>query len=151
MNKNKALIKELNSLLKGVHMGEDTFKTYRDKAMDESLKTEMEEMLSIFDNQKRALIAYVKKLDGEAKDSLGIGGEISSTFEKLKDMFMDSDKDILNHAIKSLDMGIKGMEKVIDSCKKIDAEKYIVEDLEAMLDDYKDTAGRLHILSKETI
>lgn len=151
MNKNKNLIKELNSMLKGINMGEDTFKIYKDKAKDESLKSEIEEILSIFNSQKGTITSYIEKLGGDAKESLGVGGEIASTFEKLKDAFLDKDKDILNHALKAVDMGVRGAEEVVNSCKKINTEDSIMKSLNEMLDQYKDASNRLQVLSKETV
>lgn len=146
MDKNNEIVKELNDFLRGIHMGYDTFKIYEDKAQDKYLKDELSKVLSTFTSQKAKIISYIDEFNGDAKDSLGIGGEVASMFEKLKDIFMNNDEEILNNALKAMDMGIKSSEKVIFSLDNISTDKSIVNTIDNMVNEYKILFDKLNKL-----
>lgn len=148
MDKNKELIKELNKFLKGIHMGADTFRVYQDKAKNQDVKNELTRSIFIFREQEEKVTSYIKKLGGEATDSLGVGGEIASMFEKLKDMFINNDKEVLEHAINAIDMGIEGGNNLLNSYKDEHLDKSIFQSLNEMVSEYKSINNRLEILYK---
>ena len=92
MENNKAILKELNKFLKGIKMGTETFKKYEEKAQDGKLKHQLSHILSIFHSHDQKISAAVLELGGKVHDSLGIEGEMALMFEKLKEVFVDTDK-----------------------------------------------------------
>ncbi|MGL5757002.1 MAG: DUF2383 domain-containing protein [Paraclostridium sp.] len=148
MDKNKELIMELNKFLRGIHMGADTFRVYQDKAKSQEVKNELSRIMFIFREQDEKVSSYIKKLGGEPADSLGIAGEMASMFEKLKDMFIDSDKEVLEHAISAVDMGIEGGNNMINSYKNENLDKSIFQHLNEMVSEYKVINNRLDKLYK---
>ena len=148
MDKNETLIKELNKFLRGIHMGADTFRVYQDKAKNEELKNELRRIMFIFREQDEKVSSYIKKLGGEPTNSLGVTGEMASVFEKLKDMFIDSDKEVIEHAISAIDMGIEGGSNLLDSYKDEHLDKGIFQHLNEMVSEYKSINNRLYILYK---
>lgn len=129
-------------------MGYDTFKSYIDKLNDPNLKSEFEKIVTKFNNHKNIVISYIKGLDGEPKDSLGIGGEIASMFEKLKEVFMDTDEEILQNAIKAMEMGIEGSQDVITTLESIPADNTIIKTLKDIEYDYKVISRHIDTLKK---
>ncbi|MEG0181325.1 MAG: DUF2383 domain-containing protein [Peptostreptococcaceae bacterium] len=148
MDKNKELIMELNKFLRGIHMGADTFRVYQDKAKSQEVKNELSRIMFIFREQDEKVSSYIKKLGGEPADSLGITGGMASMFEKLKDMFIDSDKEVLEHAISAVDMGIEGGNNMINSYKNENLDKSIFQHLNEMVSEYKVINNRLDKLYK---
>ncbi len=146
MDKNTKIVKELNNFLKGINMGYDTFKIYQEKTNDTNLKGEFTKILSTFSSQKEIVISYIENLNGDAKDSLGIGGEIASMFEKVKDIFINDNEEILKNAMKSMDMGIKESNKVIKSLENITSDKSMIESLNDMVNEYKAIDDNLYNL-----
>ncbi len=147
MEDNKEIIKQLNKFLKGINMGTDTFKQYEEKAQAPELKHQLNHIISIFKSHEQKVASAIQKLGGEAKDSLGIGGELASMFEKIKDIFVDTDKEILEHAIKAVNMGTENGTKVLQTCKDLKADQSITDGLTEILNDYKTTSKELDQLS----
>ncbi len=87
MENTQTIIKELNKFLKGINMGSDTFRQYERKAQSPELKQELNKIISIFKSHEEKTVAAIQKLGGDAKDSLGLTGELASMFEKVKDIF----------------------------------------------------------------
>lgn len=148
MDKNKEIVKELNDFLKGINMGYDTFKSYLEKLEDPDLKSEFEKIIAKFNVQKKVVVSNIEHLGGEPKDSLGVTGEIASMFEKLKEVFMDNDKEILQNAVKGMEMGIQGSEKVIGSLESIPADNTLITTLKDIVYDYKVMSRHLDNLLK---
>ena len=143
MENNQAIIKELNKFLKGINMGSDTFKQYEEKAKAPELKHQLNHIISIFKSHEQKIVSAIQKLGGEAKDSLGITGELASIFEKIKDIFVDTDKEVLEHAIKAVNMGRDNGTTVLQTCKDLKADQFIIDRLTEILNDYKTTSQEL--------
>lgn len=110
---NSELIKLLNDFLVGINMGSDTFKSYEEKLENQDLKNEFKKILSTFASQKEIVVSQINKLGGEVDESLDIGQEIGSLFSKLKDALITDDEEVLENAVKAMDMGVKQGDKVI--------------------------------------
>lgn len=149
MENNQAVIKELNKFLKGINMGSETFKQYEEKAQVPELKQELNKIISIFKSHEEKIVAAIKKLGGEAKDSLGFTGELASMFEKVKDIFVDTDKEVLEHAIKAVNMGKDNGTTVLQTCKDLKADPFIIDRLTEILNDYETTSDALNKLSNK--
>ena len=149
MENAQEIIKELNKFLKGINMGSDTFKQYEEKAQAPELKQELNKIISIFKSHEEKTVAAIQKLGGEAKDSLGITGELASMFEKIKDIFVDTDKEVLEHAIKAVIMGKDKGTTVLQTCKDLNADQFIIDRLTEILNDYETTSDALNKLSNK--
>lgn len=148
MDKHDELIKELNKFLRGIHMGADTFRVYQDKAKNQDLKNELTKSMEVFRKQDEKVSSYIKKIGGEPTTSLGVTGGMSSMFEKLKDMFIDDDKELIEHAISAIDMGIEGGNNLLNSYKDENLDKSIFQHLNEMVSEYKVIKNRLEIMYK---
>jgi hypothetical protein len=148
LDKHNELIKELNKFLRGIHMGADSFRVYQDKAKSQEIKNELKRIMFIFREQDEKVSSYIKKLGGEPTTSLGVNGEIASMFEKLKDMFIDNDKEVIKHAINAIDMGIEGGSNLLNSYKDEKLDKGIFQHLHEMVSEYKAINNKLEILYK---
>ena len=148
MDKHDELIKELNKFLRGIHMGAGTFRVYQDKSKNQDLKNELAKIIEIFREQDEKVSSYIKKLGGEPTTSLGVTGGMASMFEKLKDMFIDDDKELIEHAISAIDMGIEGGNNLLNSYKDENLDKSIFQHLNEMVSEYKVIKNRLEIMYK---
>lgn len=143
MDKNDELIKELNKFLRGIHMGADSFRVYQDKAKNQDIKNELRNIMFIFREQDEKVSSYIKKLGGEPSNSLGVVGDMASMFEKLKDMFIDNDKEVLEHAMSAIDMGIKGGNNLLESYQDKHLDKAIFQKLNELVSEYKSINNKL--------
>ena len=149
MNENDDIIKELNSFLKGINMGSEAFETYEEKTNNPDLKHQFKKIMSTFASHKKIVVSYIEKLGGEPKDSLGIVGEVTSAFEKVKDIFMDKDDEILKTAIKAMDMGVKGGSKAVTNLESTNVNQSIISSLKDMLQEYDTISNNLNLSYKK--
>lgn len=148
MDKNDELIKELNKFLRGIHMGADSFRAYQEKAKKQEVKNELRNIMFIFREQDEKVSSYIKKLGGEPSNSLGVAGDMASMFEKLKDMFIDNDKEVLEHAMSAIDMGIEGGNNLLESYQDKHLDKAIFQKLNELVSEYKSINNKLEKLYK---
>ena len=102
------------------------------------LKNEFKKILSTFASQKEIVVSQINKLGGEVDESLGIGQEIGSLFSKLKDALITDDEEVLENAVKAMDMGVKQGDKVIGKIEASDANRDIIETLNHMVNEYRE-------------
>ena len=143
MENSTEIINELNKFLKGTKMGADTFEQYQEKAQSPELKNQLHHIINIFKSHEEKMVALIQKLGGEPQDSLGIIGELSSMFEKVKDIFVDTDQEVLEHAIKAVTMGKENGTKVLQTCKDLKADQSVIDRLTEILNDYTTTEKEL--------
>lgn len=148
MDKNDELIKELNKFLRGIHMGADSFRVYQEKAKKQEVKNELRNIMFIFREQDEKVSSYIKKLGGEPSNSLGVAGDMASMFEKLKDIFIDNDKEVLEHAMSAIDMGIEGGNNLLESYQENHLDKSIFQKLNELVSEYKSINNKLEKLYK---
>lgn len=151
VTKKEETIKQLNSFLKGINMGIDSFEIYLDKTDSSKLKHEFAKIISKFKSQKKIIISYIEKVNGDPNDSLGVSGEIASFFERVKDIFMNNDDEILKSATKAMDMGIKGGSNAITNLKNINANQSMINSLNDMLQEYETILNNLNLLYKKSV
>lgn len=151
VTKKEETIKQLNSFLKGINMGIDSFEIYLDKTDSSKLKHEFTKIISKFKSQKKIIISYIEKVNGDPNDSLGVSGEIASFFERVKDIFMNNDDEILKSAKKAMDMGIKGGSNAITNLKNINANQSMINSLNDMLQEYEIILNNLNLLYKKSV
>ena len=151
VTKKEETIKQLNSFLKGINMGIDSFEIYLDKTDSSKLKHEFTKIISKFKSQKKIIISYIEKVNGDPNDSLGVSGEIASFFERVKDIFMNNDDEILKSATKAMDMGIKGGSNAITNLKNINANQSMINSLNDMLQEYEIILNNLNLLYNKSV
>lgn len=151
VTKKEETIKQLNSFLKWINMGIDSFEIYLDKTDSSKLKHEFTKIISKFKSQKKIIISYIEKVNGDPNDSLGVSGEIASFFERVKDIFMNNDDEILKSATKAMDMGIKGSSNAITNLKNINANQSMINSLNDMLQEYEIILNNLNLLYKKSV
>lgn len=151
VTKKEESIKQLNSFLKGINMGIDSFEIYLDKTDSSKLKHEFTKIISKFKSQKKIIISYIEKVNGDPNDSLGVSGEIASFFERVKDIFINNDDEILKSATKAMDMGIKGGSNAITNLKNINANQSMINSLNDMLQEYEIILNNLNLLYKKSV
>lgn len=125
---------EMNRFLKGIHMGGSTFKNYLDKAKDSELKKELKNIIESFKRHEEAITNRIEDMGADAADSLGLFGLMGDFFEKIKLMTANTDREICNHAIDAMKMGIKQGNKFKEENKKLD--KSLLKEVQGVLDDY---------------
>ena len=130
---NQKLIDDLNKFLKGVHMGGATFKDYLEKAQDIKLKNELRIIVESFKRHEEAITHRIELLGGNAADTLGLMGMIGETWEEIKLMVVDSDKEVLDYAIKAMNMGLEQGKKFI--AEHEDLQPDIKRELEKIVED----------------
>lgn len=146
---NEELIKQLNDFLKGINMGSDAFEAYEEKAKNPDLKHKFKKIVSTFASHKKIVVSYIEKLGGEPKESLGLVGEMATAFEKMKELFMDEDKELITAAVKAMDMGIKGGSKVIEQLEHMNIQHSILSSLKDMIKEYETFYNNLNLLYKK--
>ena len=134
MENSTEIINELNKFLKGTVMGIDTFEQYQEKAQSPELKNQLHHIITIFKSHEEKMVQLIQKLEGEPKDSLGLIGELSSMFEKVKDTFVITDREVLERAIKAINMGKES---------GIKANQYVIDYLTEILNDYTTSENKL--------
>lgn len=142
MKEKDKIIKELNKFLTGINMAYDTFKTYEEKVNDKNLKNEFIKVLNTFASQKKLINSYINDLDPDAKEPMGIDAKVAEIFQKMKDMFMHEDKDIVNHALKNIERGITSSERVALSLQKMTSNEEIINSLNNIVDEFKNISDK---------
>ena len=137
-------IKELNKFLTGIHMGGATFKDYLDKAQNLEFKSTLKKIIESFKVHEAAITHRIGALGGNASDSLGIRGNIVEAFEKIKLIPVDTDAEVCEHAIKSLNMRIKNANKFMEANKNM--EQNVMNDIKGVIKDYDDHLAVLNNL-----
>ena len=130
---NQKLVDDLNKFLKGVHMGGATFKDYLEKAQDMKLKNELRIIVESFKRHEEAITHRIELLGGNAADTLGFMGIIGETWEKIKLIVVDSDKEIINYAINAMNMGVEQGNKFIAEHQDLDPS--IKKEIEKIVED----------------
>lgn len=130
---NEKLVHELNKFLKGIHMGGITFKDYLEKAQSPKLKDDLRVIIESFKRHEEAITHRIEKLGGNAADTSGFIGAISEAWEKLKLISVDTDKEVIDSAIKAINMGIEQGNKFIAEHENL--EPSIKKELEKIVED----------------
>ena len=103
------VLKELNSELEGVIMGENQIIKLLEKAKDYKVIELLDNTLKIAEKNKFAIIEEIKSLWWKATHYEGTWGKIVEVFSSIKEMNIDTDKEILQTGIKGTEMGFKAI------------------------------------------
>lgn len=103
-------IKELNTQLQGVIMGENAISSLKDKAKDYKIIELLDKTLCTVQKNKDAIVKEIEELGGLPTDNEGVWGKILEIFNNIKEeMSIETDKDILEKAIEGTEMGFKAI------------------------------------------
>lgn len=141
MEDNK-LVEELNQLLKGTHMGAYIFNDLKEKLVSKELKDVFDQILDNLHTHERSLSALIVSEHGNAQDSAGVKGTIADIMQSLKNLTLISDKEVLEEAVKAMDMAIKAI-KDFDE-KHFNLKENMEKTMRIMLDDYNSSYHMLH-------
>lgn len=147
MEHEQVYIQELNMFLKGIHMGGTTFKDYLEKAQSYELKEVLLEIIESFKRHEEAITKRINQMGGDAADSVGIMGMMGEFFEKVKLIPVDSDKEVIEHAVKAMEMGIKNGNKFIDENQNL--EESLMKEVKGVVDDYDNHLRKLQYIKIE--
>ena len=103
------VLKELNSELEGVIMGENQIIKLLEKAKDYKVIELLDNTLKIAEKNKVAIIDEIQRLGGKPTHDEGTWGKIVEVFSSIKEMNIDTDKEILQTGIKGTEMGFKAI------------------------------------------
>ena len=112
-NNNKDIINEMNKFLKGIYMGIISLKDYYEKAHAMPIKKDIESIINSFKGHEEAIIRKIQQLGGEPTDSIGLTGLMGEVFQKIKLIPADEDKEIVQQAVKAMEMGMKNANKFL--------------------------------------
>ena len=78
------IVKDLNELLRGCHMGASTFKEYLVEAQSEKLRETLKHSLDVFQKHETELTSRINSYGENAADSTGIMAMMSEMAEKIE-------------------------------------------------------------------
>ncbi|MDV4150971.1 DUF2383 domain-containing protein [Clostridium sp. AL.422] len=135
------VLKELNSQLEGVIMGENEIIKLLEKAKDYKIIELLDNTLSIAEKNKLSITEEIKRLGGKPTHNEGAWGKIVEVFNSIKEMTIDTDKEILQKAIQGTEMGFKA---IIDFLiKEVDLNKDFQKELIDISDEYSDNIKKM--------
>ena len=141
MSNNAELVQEMNKFLTGIHMGGTTFKDYLEIAQSQELKDELVHIIESFKRHEEAITHRIESLGGDAADSVGIMGMMGEFFEKIKLIPVDTDEEVVDHAIKAMEMGMENADKFL--IEHSDMEQSFKNDIEGVVKDYDNHLRKL--------
>lgn len=102
-------LKELNTQLEGVIMGENAMSNLKDKAKDYRLIELIDKTLCTVQKNKDVIVKEIEELGGTPTHNEGVWGKVLEIFNNIKEMTIDTDKEILEKAIQGTEMGFKAI------------------------------------------
>ena len=102
-------LKELNTQLEGVIMGENAMSNLKDKAKDYKLIELIDNTLCTVQKNKDVIVKEIEELGGSSTHNEGVWGKVLEIFNNIKEMTIDTDKEILEKAIQGTEMGFKAI------------------------------------------
>ena len=124
---NKDIINEMNKFLKGIYMGIISFKDYYEKAHAMPIKKDIESIINSFKGHEEAVIRNIQELGGDPTDSIGLTGLMGEVFQKIKLIPADEDREVVQQAVKAIEMGIKNANKFLQE------HDYFADDLKGTI------------------
>lgn len=110
---------ELNTYLKGIHMGIDSYKHLIKKTENTSLKCTLNEVLQNYKNHDTEISNRIIDLNEIPTEGVGIGGKLAETFNNIKNITVTTDSEILETAYDGCKTGVIMGQKFIEENSKI--------------------------------
>lgn len=137
----EVMIRDLNELLRGCHMGAAAFREYLVQAQSEKLRETLNRSLQRFEKHETELTSRINAYGADAPDCVGVMAMLSQAAEKIKVMMADSDEDILNQSLRAMDMGLKACHDFIEKHRPVPEEMLFV--IHELQQDYKEVVREL--------
>lgn len=102
-------IKQLNSHLEGVIMGEKEILKLKEKAQDHKVVDLLDEILKTIRKHNEIVSSEITKSGEEKANDEGLLGKLTEIFSTITEIDITSDKDVLKTAIKGTEMGFKAV------------------------------------------
>ncbi|WP_291649640.1 hypothetical protein [Clostridium sp.] len=106
MNKD---INELNKELEGIIMGENEIAKLKEKAIDYKVIELLDKVLITVQKNKDLIVKEIEELGAKVTYDEGMWGKVVEIFNSIKEINVDTDKEILQTAIKGTEMGFKAI------------------------------------------
>ena len=137
---NEKILRELNKELQGVIMGQNEIMKLVEKAKDYKIIELLDTTLSIAEKHKLLIGEEVKGLEGEPAEDEGTWGKILEIFNAIKESDVDTDKEVLQTAIKGTEMGFKAILDFLIKEENLDEDfkKKLVDLSEEYTDNIRD-------------
>lgn len=103
------VLKSLNKELEGVIMGVNEVIKLKDKAKDCKIKELLDNTLKISEKNRVVLTEEIEYIGGIPTNDEGMWGKIIEVFNSMMEMKIDTDKEVLQQAIKGTEMGFKAI------------------------------------------
>lgn len=142
MNQREDLIEELNQLLKGTHMGAFVFEDLREKISDHALREEFHNYLNLIKGHEDMLTRHIQEVQGDPVDTSGFMGTMADMMSMIKNMTITTDKQVIEEATKSIEMGLKALRDFDD--RHFTLSDTMCKELDVMKDDYSSIYHSLH-------
>ena len=137
----EVMIRDLNELLRGCHMGAAAFREYLVQAQSEKLRETLNRSLQRVEKHETELTSRVNAYGAGAPECAGVMAMLSQAAEKIKVMMADSDEDILNQSLRAMDMGLKACYDFIEKHRPVPGEMLFV--IHELQQDYKEVVREL--------
>ena len=134
---------ELNKFLSYIHMGNETFRIYYDKACEinsKRLKDLIVQIQEVFKTHEELITSILKRHNAECSDDLTMVGKMAVLMEKVK--VTDEEFDICERAIKAVNMGLISGLKFAYYNKNMESE--IKEAIKDVIADYTDITEKIN-------
>ncbi|MDI9218828.1 hypothetical protein [Clostridium tertium] len=102
-------LKELNKELEGIIMGENEIARLKERATDYKVIELLDKVLITVQKNKDLIVKEIEELNEKVTYDEGIWGKVLEFFNSIKEMNVDTDKEILQTAIKGTEMGFKAI------------------------------------------
>ncbi len=136
-------LNELNKFLSYIHMGNETFRLYYEKACElnnKELKTLICNIQETFKKHEEIVTSVLEKNGYECSDDVTLIGKMALLIEELK--LVNDSFCICERAIKSVNMGLLSGLKMLYYNKNIDCE--IISVMKDVISDYTDIMEKIN-------
>lgn len=105
---------ELNTLLRGIHMGIDSYNHLIEKSKSADLKNILTEILENYKNHEAEISRRIMDLNETPAHNVGFTGKITEIFSDLKNITMTSDSEVLTVAYEGCKTGVIMTQKFLE-------------------------------------
>ncbi len=134
-------IKRMNKFLSGIHMGNNVFRIYFEKAENEELKKLFSEISEIFKTHEEKMTSIIEHVGGNPTDELTVFESMSVAMESSKVKLLSNDFRICIASLKAVHMGIIGSIRFLHDNKEMN--KNFISRVQSVLDDYRSTDDKI--------
>lgn len=135
------ILKSLDTLLKGSHMGLTTFSDLLEHLQERSLRDQFRGYVKLFENHEKAITKAILFYHGQP-DTESIKIMMGEVMTSLKNLMLVDDKDVLKSASKAIEMGLTQLKEFDD--KNLAVTEQVRKDVKIIHDDYESMKHEIH-------